>query len=168
MQDAIRRMAEKDLRQVLEWRNHPNVRMFMYSRHEISHDEHEQWFARAQSDPSKHLLIYERAGTPTGFVSFTLRDPCAPVADWGFYVAPLAPPGTGSGLGRAALRYGFVELSLRKICGQVLAHNQKSVRFHERLGFVQEGRLRQHHCDGERFYDVLCFGLLAEEWKGKL
>ena len=35
---------------VLAWRNHPAVRGFMLTQHEISLDEHRQWFARVKLD----------------------------------------------------------------------------------------------------------------------
>lgn len=164
MADAIRTMTVSDLDQVLSWRNDPRVRTYMLSHHEISREEHLAWFQRASSDPSRHLLIYEHDGAPSGFMNLTLPVPDVPIADWGFYAAPDAPAGTGTGMGREALKYAFVRLSLHKVCGQVLAFNERSIRFHRRLGFVEEGRLRQQHFDGERFVDLIWFGLLSGEW----
>ena len=43
----IRSMAEEDLTMVLAWSNHPEVRRFMFTQHEISLEEHTQWFMRA-------------------------------------------------------------------------------------------------------------------------
>jgi UDP-4-amino-4,6-dideoxy-N-acetyl-beta-L-altrosamine N-acetyltransferase len=53
---------------------------------------------------------------------------------------------------------------LHKLCGQALAFNERSIRFHQNLGFRREGVLRQQHFDGEQYHDVVCFGLLASEW----
>jgi RimJ/RimL family protein N-acetyltransferase len=70
----------------------------------------------------------------------------------------------GRALGNATLHYGFIELGLHKICGQALDFNERSIRFHERLGFKQEGVLQDQHYDGQNYHAVVCFGLLAEEW----
>jgi len=109
-------------------------------------------------------LIYEDRGEPSGFVSFE-RLRCSKVADWGFYLAPHSPAGSGSFMGRLALDYAFGELLLHKICGQALAFNERSIGLHRKLCFRDEGRLREQHFDGEEYHDVICFGLLGLEWK---
>lgn len=159
-----REMTEADLELVLSWRNHPEVRRHMYTSHEITPEEHAQWYERASIDPKKHLLIYENNNERRGFVSITEVSE-GRIAEWGFYVSPEAAKGTGKNLGNTALNYAFETLQLHKLCGQALATNERSIRFHERLGFQSEGTLRHQHFDGQRYIDVICFGLLAEEYQ---
>lgn len=160
----LRHMTESDLEQVLEWRNHPDVRRFMYTTHEISSVEHREWFARASENSATELLIFEQNREALGFINYT-RTRSSAVADWGFYLAPQAPKGSGRALGRKALNYAFSEMALHKVCGQALGFNDRSIAFHKALGFVEEGVLRQQHFDGQAFQDVLCFGLLRQEWQ---
>jgi len=152
-----------DMDQVLVWRNHPEVRRFMFSQHEISVEEHAQWFARASQDPARHLLMFEIDTSALGFINIH-QIASGGIADWGFYVAPDAAKGTGRALGKAALRYAFEAAGVNKLCGQALAFNERSVRFHLNLGFQREGVLRQQHFDGQQYHDVVCFGMLAREW----
>lgn len=166
-EQCLRPMLESDLEQVLGWRNHPEVRRFMYTQHEISLDEHSRWFAKASKESKRHLLVFEVSGKPIGFVNIN-EIAAGGIADWGFYVAPEAPKGTGGELGNAALTYAFVKLGLHKVCGQAIAYNERSIGFHRRLGFTLEGTLRQHHFDGEYYHDVVCFGLLSSEWRATL
>ena len=163
MSDSVRVMTAADLALVLEWRNHPDVRSCMLSQLEISLEEHRQWFDRSLETDSKRLLIFENEAEPMGFVSFNLAG--GGVSEWGFYVRPHAPKGTGTQLGIAAIRYGFDDLKLQKICGRVLGGNDRSIRFHEKLGFKREGVLREHHFDSGHYQDIVCFGLLRREWK---
>jgi len=156
-------MQEQDLSLVLVWRNHPDVRQFMYSQHEISPAEHARWFTSALLDAQRHLLVYQPGGKPQGFLSFN-RLRASAVAEWGFYLAPDAERGTGRALGQAALDYAFSTLKLHKVCAEALGFNERSRRFHEKLGFQQEGLLRDHYFDGSRYHAVHCFGLLANEW----
>ncbi len=157
-------MSENDLELVLSWRNHPQVRRYMYTQHEISLEEHTRWFDRAKQDSERHLLIFEPGSTPLGFINIHQIAPGG-IADWGFYVAPDAPKGTGRSLGNAALQFAFKTLTLHKLCGQALAFNERSIRFHLGQGFQQEGVLRQQHFDGQQYHDVICFGLLASDWR---
>lgn len=160
----MRPMAHDDLARVLAWRNAPQVRRYMYTQHEITLDEHQRWFASAQHDPRKHLLIFEFDKLPLGFVNFTEIE-AGGIADWGFYASPEAPRGSGRQLGLAALNHAFAELKLHKVCGKALAHNERSIRMHQSLGFRQEGTLIDQHFDGERYHHVICFGLLSHEWQ---
>ncbi len=164
LESLVRPMVHADLARVLAWRNHLEVRRFMYTQHEITLNEHQRWFEGALQDPRKHLLIFEFSGKPLGFVNFS-ELACSGVADWGFYAAPEAPKGSGRLLGHAALDHAFTQLKLHKVCGQALAHNERSIRFHQTLGFQQEGTLRDQHFDGEQYRHVFCFGLLSNEWR---
>jgi UDP-4-amino-4,6-dideoxy-N-acetyl-beta-L-altrosamine N-acetyltransferase len=159
-------MHEADLEMVLAWRNHPEVRRYMYTQHEIALDEHRRWFEHCAGNPSKHLLVFELAGLASGFVSFTQIEG-GKIADWGFYTMPDAPRGCGRLLGQAALQHAFSALGLHKVCGQALAYNERSIGFHRRLGFEQEGILRDQHFDGELYHSVVCFGLLESEWQAR-
>ncbi|MCE8040705.1 UDP-4-amino-4,6-dideoxy-N-acetyl-beta-L-altrosamine N-acetyltransferase [Halomonas daqingensis] len=161
--DQLRPLQEAELGIVREWRNHPDVRRFMYTQHEIGAEEHLAWFERAQQDPNRHLLLYLHQGIPMGFANIAIVNATARRAEWGFYLAPDALRGSGHRLGRAVLAYAFETLCLHKLCGEALAFNTRSIRFHERLGFTREATLRDHHFDGQSFHDVVGFGLLASD-----
>ena len=160
----IRPMVHADLERVLAWRNHPDIRRYMYTQHEIILEEHQRWFERSLPDPKIHLLIFEVDQQPLGFVKFNETEKGG-IADWGFYVAPDSPKGSGRQLGCAALGHAFTQIKLHKVCGQALAYNQRSIQLHLGLGFQQEGTLRDQHFDGERYHHVNCFGLISTEWQ---
>jgi len=160
----IRPMVQADLACVLAWRNHPDVRRYMYSRHEITLVEHQQWFERTLLNPKKHLLIFEVNHQARGFVSFN-ETGSGGIAGWGFYAAPDAPTGSGRQLGHAALSHAFSQLKLHKVCGQALAYNERSIKLHKTLGFKQEGIMFEQHFDGERYHNVIYFGLLCHVWQ---
>jgi UDP-4-amino-4,6-dideoxy-N-acetyl-beta-L-altrosamine N-acetyltransferase len=156
-------MNERDLVRVLSWRNHPEVRRYMFIQREISLEEHTRWFTHALQDSERHLLVFEIDAVPLGFINIH-QIATGGIADWGFYAAPDAPKGTGRILGQTALRYAFGTVKLHKIYGQVLIFNERSIRFHLSMGFEREGVLRQQHFDGQNYHDVVCFGILASEW----
>jgi UDP-4-amino-4,6-dideoxy-N-acetyl-beta-L-altrosamine N-acetyltransferase len=159
-------MLESDLDLVRAWRNDPRIRRHMFTSHEIDASEHRRWFYSASRDASRLLLVFELAGVASGFVQFS-DDAGTGVADWGFYLAPDAPRGTGLRMGQTALSYAFEHKRYQKVCGRALSDNESSRRLHLSLGFVQEGVQRAQHFDGDSFHDVVLFGLLAQEWPGK-
>ena len=159
----IRKLQQGDLERVLAWRNHPEIRRYMFSQHKITWDEHLRWFLNKKDDPKTHLLIFELGQNPEGFVSFCEKK-IAGTAEWGFYISPDAPKKIGHLLGVTALRYAFKIIGAHKVCGQALAYNEKSIKFHISLGFQQESILRKHHFDGNIYHDVISFGILANVW----
>lgn len=165
MQGYLRKMVETDLPLVLKWRNHPGVRRCMFTQHEVTPEEHAQWFTRLCHDDTQSSLIFVIDDIPLGYVNFKKTVALA-VADWGFYIAPDAPKGTGRQLGTAVLNYAFRQMKLHKVCAQVLGYNENSKNFHLSLGFKREGVLKQQYFDGEDYHDVECFGLLSNEWLG--
>lgn len=161
---AIRPMIERDLDQVLAWRNHPDIRRLMLTQHEINPKEHHDWFERVSKDPLAKLLIIEEKQISLGFVSLTGLE-VGGIAEWGFYKAPDAPKGAGRKVGIAALNYVFRDLKVHKVCGQALAFNEMSIRYHRSLGFKQEGVLRDQYKIGGVYHNLFCFGLLSHEWQ---
>lgn len=160
----IRAVSEDDLPMLLAWRNHPDVRRFMFRQHEIGMDEHRSWFAQKSLDASRRLLIVEDAKQAIGYVQFSqVAD--GGVAHWGFYTSPDAPKGSGRKLGVLALNHAFGYLKLHKVCGQAIGSNQVSIAFHQRLGFVLEGILRDQQLIEGDYHNLHCFGLLASEWQ---
>lgn len=162
----LRRMTAADLRMVLIMRNHPQVRRYMLTQHEITIEEHMKWYQSASHNPGIELLVYELNDKCCGFVQFK-KTSFQGILDWGFYTDPLAPVGTGKKLGRAALRHAFGIGGIHKICGQALQLNVSSIKFHKSLGFMQEGVLRDHYFDGLTYHDLVCFGFLKREWSIK-
>lgn len=160
---TARRMRENDLDYVLAWRNHPDIRRFMLSQHEITIAEHRVWFDRASRDEKRELLVIEENGQPRGCVIFSGVEKNA-TADWSFYSAPENPAGTGTRICAAALNFAFNKLGVHKIAGKVLIFNHASIRLHQRLGFTQEGSLREHSLIDGVHHDLLCFGVLSQEW----
>lgn len=163
----IRAMQPADLSMVREWRNHPDVRRYMFQTHEITALEHQSWFEKIQADQSKLALIVEDLCGPFGYVHF--NNVCSGgVADWGFYTRPDAPKGCGMRLGRTALSYAYDFLELHKVCGQVIEGNAASLAFHQKMGFRKEGVLREHKIIDESHHTIICFGLLKTEWQASV
>jgi len=161
---TLRDMQPDDLEMVRSWRNHPNVRCHMLTQHEISAEEHAQWFGRVQQDPQRHVVLVHEQQQPLGLVHFTPVNPHG-VVDWGFYLTPQAPKGSGSKLARMALDFAFKQQGWHKVCGQVISINAASRRFHLKMGFTLEGVWRQQVWINREWLSLWCYGLLADDWK---
>jgi RimJ/RimL family protein N-acetyltransferase len=66
------------------------------------------------------------------------------------------------------LRYYFLERRYQKVNAEVYSFNEPSIRLHQSLGFVQEGRLRRMIYSSGDFHDALIFGMTREEFEARL
>ncbi|GGW20361.1 N-acetyltransferase [Streptomyces capoamus] len=62
------------------------------------------------------------------------------------------------------LRYMFAERRYHKCLAVIIAGNEASLALMRRLGFTEEGRLREHVFFAGRHHDLVLMGLLADEF----
>jgi ribosomal-protein-serine acetyltransferase len=65
---------------------------------------------------------------------------------------------------RTMVRYAFEEQQVHKVVISCATDNPRSRAVAERLGFVQEGILRQADRLHDRYVDMVFYGLLKDEW----
>lgn len=63
------------------------------------------------------------------------------------------------------LRFGFDKMDLNRVEAFIGLDNVASLKLVEKLGFKQEGHLRQHYAKGDRIEDSLLFSLLRREFE---
>ncbi len=164
---VLRPLREGDKDQMLAWRNSPEVAQYMYSDHVISADEHERWFSRVLLRPPTSMYwIIEVDGRGIGVVNLVDINRSDKRCSWAFYIADPAMRGSGVGpaLEFAVLEYVFNRLGIEKLCCEVLEGNEAVVNLHKKLGFQQEGHLRQQVIKGGQRRDVHVLGMLTEDW----
>ncbi len=74
----------------------------------------------------------------------------------------------GRGYGSEALwllmRFAFETINLRRLTLNVFEYNPRAIRSYQKLGFVEEGRVRKWlNREGQR-YDMIYMAILREEW----
>lgn len=66
---------------------------------------------------------------------------------------------------QAVILNGFEQMGLNRIDALVSIENNRSIRLLQKLGFKQEGILRDYFYLDGKFYDHYLFALLQREWK---
>jgi RimJ/RimL family protein N-acetyltransferase len=74
--------------------------------------------------------------------------------------------GYGTDVMRVILRYGFIEVNLKRVTLTVFEYNPRAIRSYEKAGFRHEGRMRGALNKEGRRWDMLFMGILREEWMG--
>ncbi len=103
-----------------------------------------------------------------GYCGLYGTDEVARSASMGISIGNKAYWGKGNGREAVALLvdYGFRMLNLHRVYLDVHASNERAIRAYRGVGFVEEGRLRQHIWTDGHYDDLVYMGLLRDEWPG--
>ncbi len=126
----------------------------------------EDWLARETAVDRPEALIAESlAGDPIGLVIVRVERSEARSVELSLLVdAAHWGKGFGMDLMQTVLEACFGGWGVHRIGVRVEAGNERALALYRRLGFKEEGRLRQAAFRDGRHQDVLLFGQLAAEW----
>lgn len=122
---------------------------------------HEAYMARQDAIYLKILSD----GKPAGYVILSGIGHADEVIELGRIVIDEPFRGIGQGVMHLVIDHIFDTLGAHKIYLDTLDHNQRGQHIYEKLGFVQEGLLRESFRMGEARHDMLLYGLLRSEWQ---
>ena len=101
-----------------------------------------------------------------GIAGFNELDWKSDIAKIGYWLADVHQgKGIMTAVAKALIDYAFYELKLNKVEIRVAEQNHKSRQIPKRLGFVEEGRIRQAEKLYDLYVDHIVYGILADEWK---
>jgi [ribosomal protein S5]-alanine N-acetyltransferase len=67
---------------------------------------------------------------------------------------------------RSVIKYGFEDLGLNRVEALIDTDNISSRKLLEKLGFSEEGLLKEYFFEKKRFVDAVIFSVLKKEYKG--
>ncbi len=172
---ALHTIEDEDLEFLQTGRNDPAVRRPLTVNRPSNGEQTREFFENAIStDEGANFLICtsvdetmesEDGPDPVGMVSLFDEDERAGTATIAYWVVP-DEQGEGYCTEATGLlcEYAFAERRLNKLRADVLATNDASRTVLEKLGFVEEGLLREEKYVYGEYVDVHRFGLLADDW----
>ena len=122
---------------------------------------------RREASESRVEFAIEADGKLIGGISLRDINPTSGTAELGVGIGDREYWGRGYGRDavRVILRYAFIMRNLNRVWLQTGSLNERAIRCYRACGFVEEGVLRQHDwSDGGR-RDVMCMGVLRDEWE---
>ena len=97
-----------------------------------------------------------------GFHAVNWRDRSTTIGYW--LAAGEQGRGVMTGAVRAMVDHAFRSMDLHRVVITAAVHNDRSRAIPQRLGFVQEGTLRQAVRVGDEYFDDAVYAMLAEDW----
>ena len=165
----LRAFREDDLKNDVAWINNPVVTRYLTHMRPWSIVEERTWLDRAMrnDDPTSVTFVVETSdGEYSGSVGLIHIDGRNRHAEVGIVIA--RPEDWGRGLGTEAmlliLRHAFEEMNLHRVMLRVFTFNERAIKSYVKIGFVEEGRLRQNMYRHGAWHDTVIMGILADEF----
>ena len=166
---GLRAPKEKDLEEWYQWFNDPEITI--YTQHGIfpnTQDKERDFWVSKRNDPNTLLLLSFRKkdNKLLGVVSLQNIDWIYRKAEFALIMGAKESRDLNTTLETTYLiiKHGFESLNLNRIYAGSHEKLASFVELEKRIGFKEEGRLRQEMFTNGRYYDVIRIGILAEDF----
>lgn len=162
-------LEREDLIKFYIWTNDPNV-VYLAGLHPLpkSFAEINLWHDAAFRNPMQRTFAIKTGdGNHIGMVEVVDIDLRIRRCEIGVFIGDgnYIDKGFGHDAVDVILNFIFKQLNINKVAVRVLEYNTKAKEFFKKIGFKEEGVLRQDYFSDGKYYNIHVMGLLAEEWK---
>ncbi len=167
----LRPMEPSDAEALWRWNHDPDVFRWMQENYPQSLAQVRKRLEERATNAYGEVLLgiqVREGGELIGLVRLRDAEPETGCAELDIYIGEKAYWGRGHATDamRTVCRYGFDKMRLHKISLTVATENHPARHVYEKVGFVEEGRLRQVFRRDGRWYDMFTMGLLEGELRG--
>lgn len=176
---VLEEIDPKNIEQLRQWRNDPNLRQWFREYKDITKDKQEAWYRERGNNMNPAHVYFQimslGAGTNgeeqiqsrylIGCCGLHYLDFRTRIGELGIFIAA----DRGQGKGKEALTllfdYGFNELNLNKIWAEVYKGND-SINLYSKF-MTYEGELRDSHFHNGKYNNSIVMSVLQREWADK-
>ena len=168
----LARVERKDLKQLMNWRNNPELRKHFREYRELNMSEQKKWYEeKVLRDPSTMMFSIRRLKDNKligccglAYISWAYRH-----ADMSLYIgwkdAYIDTKGYAEESCRLLLDYGFKELCLNKVWTEIYIFDKKKKKLYDKFGFHVDGILRENYFYNGKFWNSYILSILSSEWQ---
>ncbi|MCD6550090.1 GNAT family N-acetyltransferase [bacterium] len=164
----LRGIRRADIQYFLKWLDDPEVSTPLGRYLPVSEIGEENWVREIErkKDVIVFTIVDKKTEKSIGNCGFHKIDFRNQRAELGIFIGEKEYWGKGYGTEALELliSYGFTQLNLHSIASLVVSSNERSVRLHKKLGFKEQGRMRQRVFLDNQFKDMIYFDMLKSEW----
>lgn len=166
----LRPLEESDVDDILTWVNDPEIvgNLAAFAGEPFSRDQELAWIRQVRASPSDVVFtILGADGRYLGQCGIHQIHARSKVGRLACIIARRQDMGRGRGSAaiRAICDHAFDALGLHKLWLMVFAHNARGRGIYGRIGFREEGVLREEYFHDGRWHDMVRMSVLAREWQ---
>lgn len=172
MSIQLRPLCVEDVDNIMTWVNEPAVvgNFAAFRGVPLTREDELAWIQRTLASPWERVWSVFAAsdGRYLGQVGLHQIHQRSRVGRLAVVIARRAEMGRGHGSAAIsrALDHAFGELALHKVWLMVFCSNTRSRGIYQRLGFIEEGLLREEYYHDGTWHDMVRMSVLAREWRG--
>lgn len=163
----LRKINRKDTDTVLAWRNSEDLGRFLRRKNKLTKQFHIDFLKKYFKKNNDFYFIAEIKDSkiPIGTVAIYDVDFLSKRAEFGRLLVDDKYRVFAFEISFLAMQFGFEILKLNKIYGAVQKENKKTLRFDLGLGFREEGLLKHHWWNGEKFDDIIPLAIFSDGYR---
>lgn len=166
---VLRPIEPEHLPNYVQWLNDPEVLAYFGKYLPFNLAQEQSWYEHQNDDAGTVNFAVELEGKHIGGCGFLNINHRQQNAEVGIFIGEksLWNQGLGQDTLTTILDYGFKFLNFHRIYLRVFVENERGVGAYEKVGFQQEGRLRDFEWRHGRWQDMLIMSILRPEWEAK-
>jgi len=160
----LRPIKLSDALRYVKWLNDPAITASLAREPGITVKEEIRWIKDLKKDKTRKSLAITYLGQHVGGVSLDKINRASQSAFFGIFVGEkkFQNMGIGTIATKKILDYGFRKLKLHKISLHVFPDNKPAIRVYKKLGFKQEGYIKDNIIKRGRFRDDLLMAIIKK------
>lgn len=160
-----------DTERYFEWINDPEVKEFLGQRYFMPREAEREWVSNRARAPlsysNLHFSIDTLDGRHIGSLGVHETKPEDRRATLGIMIGDKEfwSRGYGADALTAFLRFLFDEVNIHRVDLEVDERNARAIACYRKVGFAEEGRLRQSRFSRGRYWDTVVMSVLEDEFR---
>ncbi|MBD3928075.1 MULTISPECIES: GNAT family N-acetyltransferase [Staphylococcus] len=161
----LRALKKSDSNLILNWMKNEKLRYLIGTVYPITELEHENWFQNRMLEKDNRMFVIDLDNKKSiGIVGFKNLDWVNRNSELFIYIGDEEYWGKGYGTQALELiiKFAFNKLNLHMLYLEVFSYNKNATKTYERLGFKQDGILRQSKFQDGKYYDKIIMSKINE------
>ncbi|MGO4374352.1 GNAT family N-acetyltransferase, partial [Paenibacillus sp. MCAF20] len=170
---GLRAIEREDLNQLMAWRNKPQFRRYFREYRELNSDNQNQWYEKfVLSDRNTVMFAITELSTGRllGACGLCYIDWVNRSADFSIYIGAdelYIDEIYADDAAKVMMAYGFDELGLHRLWGEIYEFDVPKQKFFGRIGFKEDGRLRDTHWAEGIWHASIYYSCLINEYNNR-
>jgi hypothetical protein len=162
----LRKIKEKDLKMIMDWRTSPHITKYMYTDPNLTLEKQKKWFNNILNSEKVIYWVISCDNNDVGLLNLYDIDYKNKKCGWAYYIADKNFRGKGLSKNLELNLYKFVfeTLGLNKLWCEVFSFNDKVIILHKLYGSEKEAIFKDHIYKNGEFHDVVRLAILKNKW----
>ncbi|HEX5710240.1 MAG TPA: UDP-2,4-diacetamido-2,4,6-trideoxy-beta-L-altropyranose hydrolase [Sulfuricurvum sp.] len=148
-------LSLNDKKMILEWRNHPDVRKWMFTQDTIELHDHLAFIESLKNRRDSLYFLVKKGNQDIGVIDFTDIDQKNRMTQFGIYTNPNLTR-IGGLLMESIIDYAFRVLKIDTLTAEVFEKNIPAIKLYDRYNFKHTGIKKMNH------QNIVCMELNSE------